>query len=140
MLRKVSVGVVAGVVFLILDGLLNANPLAQRLYTVYRPIARPSVNALAGSAIDLAYGMVLVLLFVTLRASLPGRTSLMKALSFGLMVWFLRVCMRVAGEWVVTVVPAPVHVYTLVAGLLQVLIVAGLIGLLLPEAQAAGPA
>jgi len=55
-------------------------------------------------------------------------------------VWFLRVCMRVAGEWVVTVVPAPVHVYTLVAGLLQVLIVAGLIGLLLPEAHAAGPA
>lgn len=57
----------------------------------------------------------------------------MKALSFGVMVWFLRVCMRVAGEWVMTVVPAAAHAYTLAAGLLQVLIVAAVLAVLLPE-------
>jgi hypothetical protein len=137
MLRQVAVGVVAGVAFLILDGVLHANPLAQRLYAPYQVIARPSVNALAGSAIDLAFGVVLVFLFVTLRASLPGESSVTKALSFGLLVWFLRVCMRVAGEWVMTVVPVQAHVYTLAAGLIQMLIVAWIIALLLPEAQTA---
>jgi hypothetical protein len=84
--------------------------------------------------------VILALLFATLRPSLPGRTSLVKALSFGLMVWFLRVCMRVAGEWMVTVVPAHVHAYTLAAGLAQILIVASIIALLLPQTEAAGTA
>ncbi len=133
MLRQILVGLLAGVVFLVLDGILNANPLAQRLYAVYQPIARPSVNALAGSAIDLAYGVILALLFVTLRESLPGQTILTKVLSFGLIVWFLRVCMRVAGEWVTTTVPPSVHAYTLAGGLVQILLVAGIIALLLPD-------
>jgi hypothetical protein len=133
MFRQLFVGLVAGFVFLVLDGVLNANPVAQRLYAAYQPIAKSSVNALAGSAIDLGYGVVLVFLFVTLRGSLPGQTTAMKALSFGLIVWFLRVCMRVAGEWVMTVVPARVHAYTLIAGLIQVLIVAYIIALLVPR-------
>jgi hypothetical protein len=136
MLRQLFVGLIAGVLFLILDGLLNANPLAQRLYAVYQPIARPSVNALAGSAIDLAYGVILVALFQTLWPALPGRPSLLKGLSFGLIVWFLRVVMRVAGEWVTTTVPTSTHAYTLVAGLLQVLLVVSLIALLLPQPHA----
>lgn len=133
MRRQILVGLVAGVAFLVLDGILNANPLAQRLYAAYQPIARQSVNAVAGSLIDLAFGMILAGFFSALRTSLPGRSRVTKGLSFGLMVWFLRVCMRVAGEWVVTVVPVEVHAYTLGAGLVQMLIVASLIALLLPE-------
>ena len=138
MLRQMIVGLVAGVALLVLDGVLNANPLARVLYAAYQPIARQSVNALAGSAIDLAFGVVLAGLFSLLRRSLPGRSRLTKAVSFGLMVWFLRVCMRVAGEWVVTVVPAEVHAYTLAAGFVQVLIVAGIISFLLPEPHKTG--
>jgi hypothetical protein len=37
-------------------------------------------------------------------------------------------------------VPAPVHAYTLVAGLVQILIVASIIALLLPQPHAAGTA
>jgi hypothetical protein len=40
---------------------------------------------------------------------------------------------------VVTVVPARVHAYTLMAGLLQILLVACVIALLLPRPQAMGP-
>jgi len=136
MRRQICAGLVAGLAFLVLDGVMNANPLAQRLYAAYQPIARSSVNAAAGSVIDLAFGVILAVLFVRLRPSLPGRTPLMKALSFGVMVWFLRVCMRVAGEFVVTVVPTSTHVYTLVAGLVQILIVASIIALLVPEPRA----
>ena len=36
MFRQIVVGLVAGVAFLVLDGVLNANPLAQRLYAAYQ--------------------------------------------------------------------------------------------------------
>jgi len=133
MLRQSLVGVVAGAAFLITDGLLNANALAREVYGAYRPIARSSVNALAGSLVDMAYGLILVLLFVTLRHCLPGRTDLKKGISFGVILWFLRVVMRVAGEWVTTTVPGSAHVYSLLAGLAQTLLVAVLIALLLPR-------
>jgi len=136
MLRQIVVGLGAGAAFLILDGILNGNPLAREVYAVYRPIARSSVSMVAGSLVDLAYGVILVALFVTLRHCLPGRTKLAKGLSFGALVWFLRVVMRVAGEWVITTVPPSAHVYSLVAGLVQALLVAGLIALLLPEQHA----
>ncbi len=138
MRRQIIAGLVAGLAFLILDGVVNANPLAERLYAAYQPIAKSSVNAIAGSVIDLAFGVILAVLFVRLRPSLPGQTTLMKALSFGVMVWFLRVCMRVAGEWVMTVVPASTHAYTLAAGLVQMLTVAAVVALLLPESKVSG--
>jgi hypothetical protein len=131
--RVVVVGLAAGVALLVTDAVLNANPLAQRLYAAYGPIARPGVNALAGSLIDLAYGLILAVLFVTLWPSLPGETGLLKGLSFGVMVWFLRVVMRVASEWVTTTVPPSAHVYSLVGGLIQVLLVTALIAALLPR-------
>ena len=137
MLRRIMVGLAAGVAFLLLDGLLNANPLAQQVYAGYRPIARSSVNALAGSLVDLTYGLILVALFVTLRHCLPGRKGLAKGVSFGLMVWFLRVVMRVAGEWLTTTLPPSAHAYSLVTGLVQMLLVAILIALLLPQSHGA---
>ena len=54
----VIVSVVGGILFGILDGVINANSLAQRLYAVYKPIARTSINPLAGIAIDLVYGFI----------------------------------------------------------------------------------
>ena len=53
---------------------------------------------------------------------------------------FLRVCMRVAGEWVITVVPAPAHAYTLVAGLAQALLGPGPAGSPAGQMQQAGAA
>jgi hypothetical protein len=138
MLRVVGVGLAAGLAFLISDAVLNANPLAQRLYAAYGPIARSSVHVLAGSRIELAYGMILAALFVTLGPGLPGETGLAKGLSFGAMVWFLRVVMRVASEWVTTTVPASAHVYTLLGGLVQILLVCTLIALLLPRPHPPG--
>ena len=61
----------------------------------------------------------------------------MPGISFGAMVWFLRVVMRVAGEWVTTTVPASAHAYSLVAGLVQVLLLAVFIALLLPQPDGA---
>jgi hypothetical protein len=86
--RYVIVSLASGILFGALDGLINANPLAQRLYEVYRPIARASVNAPVGVAIDLVYGFVLAGIFLLLYASLPGR------LGEGNQLWIARVVLR----------------------------------------------
>ena len=48
MIRYIIVSFVSGILFGTLDGVIHANPLALRLYEVYKPIARTSFNPLAG--------------------------------------------------------------------------------------------
>ena len=91
MLRYVLVSIGSRLLFGILDGLINANPVAEKLYQVYKPIARTSVNALAGIAIDLAYGFIMAGIFLLLYQSLPGGSGIVKGLSFGLIAWFFRI-------------------------------------------------
>ena len=56
MVRYVIVSLASGILFGTMDALINANPLAQKLYKVYQPIARTGVNAAAGIVIDLCHG------------------------------------------------------------------------------------
>ncbi len=125
------VSLVSGILFGVLDGIINANPLAQRLYQVFKPLAKPSLNAIAGVAIDLVYGFVLAGLFLLLYASLPGDTGLIKGISFALGTWFFRVVMQVASQWVMYTIPIKTLLYTLAAGLAEMLVLGGLFGLTL---------
>jgi len=114
-------------VFVILDGLLNANPLAQRLYAVYRPIARQSVNAPLGLLFDIISGVVLAALLVALSPALPGG-RFTKGLAFGVMVWFFRVAMGVAAQAVMFNVPGSALTYSLITGLVEMSILGLLCG------------
>ena len=131
MVRYVIVSIVSGILFGVLDGVINANPLAQRLYAVYRPIARTSVNAVAGVAIDLAYGFILAGVFLLLYASLPGEAGLVKGVTFAILIWFFRVVMSAASQWMMFTVPVEAHLYSLVTGLGEMLILGILYGLAL---------
>ncbi len=122
MVRYVVVSLASGILFGILDGLINANPLATRLYAVYKPIAKTALNVPAGALIDLAYGFALAGIFVVLYSSLPGATGLLKGLSFAALAWFFRVAMSVASSWMMYKVPARALLYTLLAGLGEMLI------------------
>jgi hypothetical protein len=134
MTRYILISVISGILFGILDGVINANPLAQRLLAVYKPIARTSINPLGGIAIDLVYGFVMAGVFLLLYQSLPGETGLIKGLSFAVLVWFFRVVMSAASQWVMFNVPVETLIYTLVAGLGEMLILGGLYGLTLKPA------
>ncbi len=136
--RFIVVSIAAGLMFAVLDGLLNANPLGQRLYEVYRPIARPSMNFIAGVVIDLAYGFLMALIFMLLYQSLPGGSGWIKGTSFGLLVWFFRVVMYALSSWVMFKVPGPTVVYTLGAGLAEMLVIGIFYGLTLGKGQASG--
>lgn len=131
MIRYAIVSVTSGVLFGVLDALINANPLAQRLYAVYQPISRSTINAVAGITIDLLYGFVMAGLFLMLYQSLPGATGLVKGISFALIVWFFRVVMYVVTQWMMFTVPIATLFYILGAGLGEMLMLGILYGLML---------
>jgi len=128
------VSVISGILFGVLDGLINANLLASSLYEVYKPIAKTSMNIPAGMVIDLIYGFVMAGLFLVLFASLPGEIGLLKGISFAVLVWFFRVVMYVATQWMMFNVPTNALLYTLVAGLGEMLVLGILYGLTLRPA------
>jgi hypothetical protein len=131
MITYIIVSIISGVLFGVLDGLINVNPLAQSLYEVYKPIAKTSINALAGITIDLIYGFVMAGVFLLLYQSLPGEVGLVKGVCFAILIWFFRVVMYVASQWVMFNVPVNALLYTLVTGLGEMLILGILYGLTL---------
>ncbi len=133
-MRYIIVSIASGILFGVLDGVINANPLAQRLYAVYKPIAKTSLNLPAGIAIDLVYGFVLAAVFLLLYKSLPGDIGLLKGMSFALLIWFFRVAMGVASQWMMYHVSVATLLYTLFAGLGEMLILGALYGLTLKPA------
>jgi hypothetical protein len=135
MLRYVLVSLAGGMIFGAMDGVINANPLAQRLFMVYQPIARTSVNAPAGIVIDLVYGLVMAGIFLLLYPSLPGASGWIKGVSFAVLAWFFRVLMNAASDWMMFKVPAATLLYGLGTGLLEMLVIGILFGLTLRPAK-----
>ena len=135
MIGYILVSIISGILFGVLDGVIHANPLAQRLYEVYKPIAKTSINPLAGIMIDLVYGFVMAGVFLLLYKSLPGETGLVKGVSFACLIWFFRVVMYTASQWVMFNVPVEALLYSLVTGLGEMLILGVLYGLTLKPAM-----
>jgi hypothetical protein len=131
MITYIVISLISGILFGLLDGVINANPLAQRLLIVYKPIARTSLDPLKGIVIDIVFGFVMAGVFLLLYSSLPGSSGLIKGLSFAVMVWFFRVVMYTATQWVMFTVPNPTLLYTLVTGLCEMLILGIFYGLTL---------
>jgi hypothetical protein len=134
MTAYIIVSVVGGILFGVMDGLINGNPYAARLFDCYKPIARTSVNVLAGVIIDLAYGFILAGVFLLLYDSLPGESGLLKGLSYALLVWFFRVVMSALSQWMMFKVPGKATVYSLLTGLGEMLVLGVLYGLTLSPA------
>ena len=130
LIRVLAVGLGAGLLFAVGDGLLNANPLAQRLNDIYRPIVRESVNAPLGAALDLIFGIVMGALFVLLAPALPGN-GIAKGAAFGLIAWFFRVAMGTASQVVMFRVTTPTAMYWLLTGLAEMMMLGIFYGALL---------
>lgn len=138
MTRIAITGVLAGLLFGVLDALIHANPWAAGLYEVYAPIARSGVNAPAGIIIDLVWGLVMAVVYIRLRPSLPGRSGLAKGLSYGGMLWLFRVAMGVASSWMMYRIPAGTLAYEAATGLAEMLLIGAVLGLALPGNDPAG--
>ena len=127
----VLISLVSGILFAVMDGLINANPLAVGLYAVYSPIARQEINRAAGIIIDLIFGFAMAGAFLLLYGSLPGDHGIVKGLTFALLMWFFRVVMSAASQWMMFTVPIKSTLYTVAAGLVEMLVIGVLYGLTL---------
>ena len=131
MISYITVSIVSGILFGVMDGVINANSLAQKLNIVYKPIAKTSMNIPAGIVIDLIYGFVMAGIFLILYTSLPSELGLVKGISFAVLAWFFRVVMHVASQWMMFNVPIRALLYTLLTGLFEMLVIGILYGLTL---------
>lgn len=129
-LRIIWVGLLAGVLFIILDALINANPLAQRFYEAYRPIMRASINAPLGVVLDLLSGIVMAAIFALLLPALPVHWAT-RGLAFGLIAWVFRCAMTSASQIVMFQIPPGTIIYSLTGGLFEMIALALFYALLL---------
>ncbi len=131
MIEYLIASIIGGVLFGAMDGIINANPIAQGLFQVYAPIARKSINFIAGIVIDLLYGFIMAGIFLLLYKSLPGQVGVIKGISFGILAWFFRVIMYAASQWMMYTVPGKTTLYTIFTGLAEMLVLGILFGLVL---------
>ncbi len=122
MVSYIVVSIVSGILFGVLDGLINGSPLARRLNEFYKPIAKTSINIPIGIIIDLVCGFAMAGIFVLLYSSLPGDAGIVKGIIYALIMWFFRVVMSAASNWMMFKAPAKLLLYNLVAGLGEMLI------------------
>ena len=131
MISYIIVSFVSGILFGVLDSVINANPFAKRLNEFYKPIAKTSINVPMGVVIDLVYGFAMAGIFLLLYKSLPGEIGLVKGVSFAILAWFFRVVMSVASNWMMFKVPVRTLLYTLLTGLGEMLILGIIYGFFL---------
>jgi hypothetical protein len=132
-IKYIIASVVSGFAFGLLDGIINANPLAVKLLEAYKPIAKGQANFVFGLAADLVYGFALAGLFLVLYTALPGSSGILKGLSFGVIVWFLRVVMFAASAFVMYEIPGITLLYQLGTGLVEMLALGTIYGLFLTQ-------
>lgn len=116
-------------IFAILDGIINANPIAQKLMESYNPIAKTSINVPLGILIDLFYGFVMCAVFLLIYNVLPSDNMVIKGIMYGLIIWFFRVLMSVLTTYMTLQIPVKTLVYILLTGLIEVIIIGIFYGL-----------
>ena len=131
MARFILAAIVTGLLFGIMDGLINVNPYAVKLMECFKPIAKQTVNIPIGLAIDLFYGFIISGIFMIIMPVLPTEIGIIKGLVYGLGMWFFRVSMGVISNWMMFNIPAKTLIYVLLTGLVEMIIIGILNGLLL---------
>ncbi len=129
MYTYIIVGFISGILFGIMDAFINGNKSAQKLFEVFKPMARTSLNMVAGIIIDVVYGFVMAGLFILLYNALPGSAGILKGLCFAGIAWFFRVVMQAASQWMMYTIPVKTLVYTLLTGLAEMLVLGVFYGL-----------
>jgi len=122
--RLVLAGVVAAVLFLVLDmvfGVTGGWIVAQ---ISGRPIRQPAgieAKMALGLVFELINGFLLVAIYAVIHPCLPGR-GWAKGISYGLLVWALRVVMWAFSTYMMTDMSPLLIVVTVVTGLIEVLV------------------
>ena len=129
--RLIVTGLVASVLFLVLDMALGmlGGWIGTRLFGL--PSAQPEGiegKMKFGLLFELINGFLLALIYAVIHACLPGR-GWVTGLSYGLIVWALRVVMWAFSTYMMTDMPPATIGITVGTGLIEVLILGVVIAL-----------
>jgi hypothetical protein len=128
-IRFIIVSISSGVIFGFLDGVINGNPYAQKLFESYKPIAKSLINIPLGITIDIIYGFVMCWIFLVIYNSIPATSGVLKGLIYGLALWFFRVFMSVITTYMTLQIPPKTLLYVALSGLIEMLIIGSFYGL-----------
>lgn len=133
MVKYILASILTGLLFALMDGLINGNPYAAELLAPFQPIARETVNIPAGAIIDVMYGFIISGIFLVILPALPSESGIMKGLAYGIGMWFFRVVMMVFSEWMMFDIPVKTLIYLLVTGFFEMILLGILNGLILKK-------
>lgn len=133
MVKYILASILTGLLFALMDGLINGNPYAAELLAPFQPIARETVNIPAGAIIDVIYGFIISGIFLVILPALPSESGIMKGLAYGIGMWFFRVVMMVFSEWMMFNIPVKTLIYLLVTGFFETILLGILNGLILKK-------
>jgi len=122
--RLVVAGIVASVLFLVLDAALGTAGGFIGAQVLGVPIEQPpgfEAKIQFGLIFELINGFMLAVIYAVIHPSLPGR-GWKKGISYGLLVWGLRVLMGAFSTYMMTDTSPILIAITVVTGLIEVLI------------------
>ena len=127
--RLIVAGIVASVLFLLLDMMLGAvgGLIAANVFGV--PFDQPpgiEAKIRFGLLFELINGFMLALIYSVIYRCLPGQ-GWQKGISYGLIVWGLRVVMWAFSTFMMTDMPPALIAITVVTGLIEVLILGAVV-------------
>ena len=131
MQRFIIAAISTGILFGIMDGLINGNPLAVRLMKCYKPIAKQNINIPVGLLIDLAYGFAISGIYFSIIPILPTDNLIINGIIFGIGIWFFRVLMGVISSWMMFTIPGKTLFYIAFTGLVEMIILGIINGLII---------
>jgi hypothetical protein len=123
--RLLIAGVVASVLFLVLDAAMGmlGGLIGARLFGL--PSTQPEgieSKMIAGLVFELINGFMLAVIYAVIHKCLPG-AGWVKGLSYGLLVWGLRVLMWAFSTYMMTAMSPIAISITVVTGFIEVLII-----------------
>ena len=133
--RFILAWVVAAVLFFVLDMVFGSLGGIITASITGTPVLAPQgieSKIFAGLLFEVINGFILVLIYKLIHTSLPG-TALVKGISYGLIVWALRVLMWAFSTFMMFDVSAVMIVVTAALGLVEVLILCTVIALIYKE-------
>lgn len=133
MKQFIIASIATGLLFGIMDGLINGNPYAVKLMECYKPIAKHIINIPIGLLIDLLYGFIISGIFMILIQVLPTEYGIVKGITYGIGMWFFRVAMNVISSWMMFTVPGKTLIYMIITGLIEMIILGILNGLIIKK-------
>jgi hypothetical protein len=122
--RLVVAGIAASVLFLVLDAVLGTAGGFIGAEVFGLPVEQPpgfEAKVRYGLIFELINGFMLAVIYAVIHPSLPGQ-GWKKGISYGFLVWGLRVVMGAFSTYMMTDMPPILIAITVVTGLIEVMI------------------